>query len=392
MVVPSMSVRIGSGLSTHGDPRVGAVEAAMAARAGLSDGPVDLALVFCSGSHLAAPEATLEGVHEALTPEQLAGCGAGGVLAGDREIESGTAVVVWAAQLGAGVADTFHASVEQDASSMTVTGLPFPEGASGIVLLPDPYDFATDEVLRDLGERAPEVPVIGGLSSARTLDGAGALFHNDRVVEAGAVGVRFEGVELHPCVSQGAAPVGPELTITAAEGHVIHELAGKPAVERLREVMMSLDEHDRRLVATGPLVGIVIDGGKPEYVQGDFLVRGLLGADPDTGAVAVGATVSSGQVVRLHARDAESADRDLRSALHSQRCALGGVAPAGALAFSCNGRGAAMFGSPDHDAAMLTDGLDCAAVAGFFAAGEIGPVGPRSFLHGFTATVAIFAA
>ena len=138
-------------------------------------------------------------------------------------------------------------------------------------------------------------------------------------------------------------------------------------------------------------MGIVVDANKPEYVQGDFLVRGLMGADPATGQVAVAADVHPGQVVRLHARDAESADRDLREALSIRMAALGGRAPAGALLFSCNGRGRGLFGRGDHDAEAVDEHLAGAPAAGFFAAGEIGPVGGESFLHGFTATVAVFA-
>jgi small ligand-binding sensory domain FIST len=210
-------------------------------------------------------------------------------------------------------------------------------------------------------------------------------------VDGGAVGVRFEGLELLPCVSQGAAPVGPELTITACERNVIHELAGAPALSKVREVIGDLPLRERSLAAEGLLVGVVIDGGKPDYGPGDFLVRGLLGADPDTGALAVGAAVEPGQVVRLHARDAESADRDLRESLGLALAALGDDPPAGALCFSCNGRGRTMFGEPDHDAGLLAQALQGAPAAGFFAAGEIGPVGGECFLHGFTATVALFA-
>ena len=158
-------------------------------------------------------------------------------------------------------------------------------------------------------------------------------------------------------VSQGAAPIGPELTITAGEGHVIGELAGKPALEKLRETIEELPPEDLRLVQGGLLVGIVVDSNKPDYLQGDFLVRGLVGADPATGQVAIAADVHPGQVVRLHARDAESADRDLREALSIRMTALGGRPPAGALLFACNGRGRSMFGRADHDAEAVADAL-----------------------------------
>src|SRR4051812_17363687 len=384
-IVSTVSVRIGCGLSTGPDPRVAAIEAGTQARAALGGESADVVFVFCTGAHLAAPEATLEGVHEALAPPTLVGCGAGGVLADGREIEAGTAVSVWAAALDGGVADAFHAEAVETPEGMAVIGLGDLDDATAAVLLPDPYSFPTDGVLAELGRRAPGVPIIGGLSSARTPDGEAALFAGDRVAAAGAVGVRFNGVEVLPCVSQGAAPVGPELTVTAADGNVIQELAGRPALGRLRDAIEELTELERGMVANGLLLGVVIDSGKPEYRQGDFLVRPLLGADPEQGTVAVGAPVDPGTVVRVHARGARSADRGLREALGPRVEALGGAAPAGALVFTCNGRGRGMFGMPDHDALALSEELGAPA-AGFFAAGEIGPVGGDPFLHGFTAT------
>jgi small ligand-binding sensory domain FIST len=385
-----VSVRIGCGLSTGPDPRLAAIEAGQQAHAALQRARADVVCVFASGTHLAAPEATLEGIHEALAPPVLVGCGAGGVVGDRREVERGTAVAVWAAALGDGRAEAFHLDVTQGPDAIAVGGMPELEDATAVVLLPDPYSFPTDIVLGEMARRAPGMPVLGGIASARTLDGEAALFLGDRLCGDGAVGLAFAGVEVMPCVSQGAAPVGPELTVTAAEGHVIRELAGRPALDTLRETIEGLDPRQQALVASGLLLGIVVGGGKPEYEQGDFLVRGVIGADPEAGTLTVGARVHEGTVVRLHARDAVSADLDLRAALCLRREALGGGMPAGALVFTCNGRGEAMFGTPDHDAITLDEELAGAPAAGFFAAGEIGPVGGDPFLHGFTATVAVF--
>jgi small ligand-binding sensory domain FIST len=390
--VSSVGIRIGTGLSTAPDPRMGAMEAAATAQAGLGGRACDVAVVFAAGAHLAAPEATLEGLHDALEPEIAIGCGAGGVIAESREIEGGTAVSVWAAALDDGEATPFHAVVEAVGGGEGVlSGLPELQGAAGAVMLADPYTFPADAVLRRLSASSPMVPLLGGLASGRAPEDETPLFLGEDVRTEGAVGVRFDGVEILPCVSHGAAPVGPELTITAAEGTVIRELAGRPALEKLREALESLPVEDLRLVRGGLLMGIVIDANKPEYLQGDFLVRGLVGADPETGEVTVGTPVHAGQVVRLHARDARSADRDLRSALEARMTALGGRVPAGALLFSCNGRGRGMFGHDHHDASALEHVLGGAPAAGFFAAGEIGPVGGQYFLHGYTATVAVFA-
>jgi small ligand-binding sensory domain FIST len=236
-----MPIRIGAGLSRTHDARVGAIEAAQAAAVSLGRERVDIAVVFACGAHLAAPEAVLEGVHEALRPAQLVGCGASGVLAAGAEVEDGTAVAVWAAALADGAVETFHARAPRSdggalAEEVEPDGVPSLSVATGAIVFPDPYTFDTEALLRTVRGSAPHVPVLGGLASARTFDGTAALFHDELVLEEGAVGLTFEGVPIHTCVSQGASPLGPELTITRAEGQVIHELAGKPALAKLREV------------------------------------------------------------------------------------------------------------------------------------------------------------
>jgi small ligand-binding sensory domain FIST len=383
-------IRIGAGVCVEPDPLAAGLRAAGGAASGLSGKPADVAVVFASGDHLAAPEALLEGVHSALTPGVLIGCGAGGVLGEGHEHESGTAVAVWAATLGAGSATAFRAIASGPEVGAEIEGLPDLDGAAATILLADPYSFSSDAALAELAGSAPAVPVLGGVSSARTPAGSSALFLGEEVLADGAVGIGLAGVDMLPCVSQGAAPLGREVTITRGEGNVIYQLAGQPALETIARIISELTPRERALVARGILIGIVIDTGKPEYQQGDFLVRGVLGADRDTGAMAVGTTVHTGQIVRLHVRDARSADADLRRALQLRVEAMAGRAPAGALLFSCNGRGRAMFSVGDHDAATVQRELGGAPSAGFFAAGEIGPIGGRSFLHGFTATVAVF--
>jgi small ligand-binding sensory domain FIST len=383
-------MKVGTGLSDDLDSPAGAGAAARAAARQLDGAAADLALVFASGAHLADPEAMLAAVHAELAPAVLVGCGAGGVLSGARELEGGTGVAVWAAALESGEARAFHATVRREEDVGVLDGMPELGPNAAVILLSDPYSFPTDAVLDGIAEAAPGVPVLGGLSSARSPMGDAALFADGRVVEEGAVGLCLNGVELLPCVSQGAAPLGREMTVTAAEDNVIYELAGRPAVQAIEQAVGELALDEQALVAAGLLIGIVIDGGKPEYEQGDFLVRGVTGADPASGAITVGATVTPGEVVRLHARDARSAGEDLRRELRLRAAAIGGERPAGALVFSCNGRGHEMFGAPDHDASLVQQELGGAPAAGFFAAGEIGPVGGRSFLHGFTATLAVF--
>jgi small ligand-binding sensory domain FIST len=385
-----MGIRVAVGLSESFDAVEAFSEAADEARATL-DAPCDLCLVFAGAPHLGHGKWILSTVHEALEPGALIGCGAGGVVGPGREVEEGPAAVVWAASMPDAAISTHHFEVEQVEGGFEVHGLPDRESlGDAMIVLADPYSFATEALLDRLATIAPGVPVLGGLASAAAA-GSASLFRDGDVVAGGAVACSLSGISVLPCVSQGAVPVGPEMTITAASGNVIAELASKPAIERLREAIAVLDPREQRLAATGLMLGIVIDENRPEYGRGDFLVRPILGADSEAGTIAVGERVRLGQTVRMHVRDGVSADEDLREALRGEREALGGSPPAGVLLFTCNGRGSHMFEVPNHDATAIEDALGVPA-GGFFCAGEIGPVGGRNFLHGFTATMAVFPA
>lgn len=308
-----------------------------------------------------------------------------------REIEEGPAAVVWAASMPGAKISTHHFEVQQEDEGFRVLDLPdAADLGDAMIVLADPYSFATEALLGSLEEISPGMPVLGGLASASAV-GSASLFREGEVLNGGAVACSLSGISILPCVSQGAAPVGPEMTITAAHANVIEELASKSAIERIEEAIAGLDLRERQLAASGLMLGIVIDENQPEYGRGDFLVRPIIGADSEAGTLAVGEQVRVGQTVRIHIRDGASADEDLRDALRAQAEALGGTRPAGALLFTCNGRGSHMFEVPDHDASAIEDALGAPA-GGFFCAGEIGPVGGRNFLHGFTATMAVFPA
>jgi small ligand-binding sensory domain FIST len=393
------TVQVSVGASESFDTVEAAAEAADRARAGL-EAPCDLAFVFASGHHLGMAKWLLSEVHERLEPRALLGCGAGGTVAGGHELEDTPGLVVWGASLPAVELETMHLTAERDAEGFRLLGLPesLTAGADdsvaatdeSLIALCDPFSFPPEELLAAVERSSPQMPVLGGLASASFAGGA-VLLQDGEVLTDGAVALRIRGLEVLPCVSQGAGPVGPEMTITSAEANVIGELAGKPAIERLSEVIAALPESERSLASSGVLIGLVIDENRPEYERGDFLVRPIIGADRESGAIAIGEQVRVGQTVRLQVRDAASADEDLRAALGAQSQALGSDGAAGALLFTCNGRGSHMFDVPDHDASAIEDTL-AAPTAGFFCAGEIGPVGGRNFLHGFTATMAVFPA
>src|SRR5690242_18701082 len=345
-------------------------------------------MVFAGAANLDHVEEGLSIVEDRLGAKALVGCGAQGVVGSGRELEDG-GVSVWAAALDEGHAETFHMQALRTGDQLAVAGVPDLDAADAVIMLVDPYTFPVEPLLAQISTDHPGLPVIGGFASAGGGPGLAVLMHDGEVERQGAVGVALRGVDVRTCVSQGARPIGPEMVITAADGNVVHELASRPALVRLREAIGELDTEERMLAASGLLLGIVIDENRPEYERGDFLVRGLVDVDESTGAVTVGELVRVGQTARLQVRDGASADRDLQDVLMRQLRELR-APPAGALVFTCNGRGVGMFGSPDHDATAVEEAFGPVPAAGFFCAGEIGPVGPRNFLHGFTATMAVF--
>jgi small ligand-binding sensory domain FIST len=381
----SMEARAGAGIVAGNEGVDGFAEAAARAALGLGGGPCQLALVFAGPGNLDHAAEGLAAVRDRLSPDALVGCGAQGVVGSGRELEEG-GVAVWAATLPDAEVEPFHIEVVPAGNGLVVTGVPDLDGAESAILLADPYSFPAEALLAQLSEARPGLPVVGGMASAGQGD---ALLYGDEAVSSGAVGVVLRGTGLRSCVSQGARPVGPEMTVTAGEGTVIEELASEPALERLRRAVAELDPAEQEKAARGLLIGLVTDPNKPDYERGDFLVRGLIGADEENGSLTVGTPVRVGQTVRLQVRDAAAAHEDLMEALDREAAALGRP-PAGALLFTCNGRGSAMFGTPDHDARAVAEAFSNAPTVGFFCAGEFGPVGERNFVHGFTATLAVF--
>jgi len=320
----------------------------------------------------------------------LIGCVAEAVAGGAREVESEPAVSLWlAADLGP--VETFAMEYVRTTSGGAFGGYRFGHRPAGVhLMICDPFTFPADGLLAHLNDQRPGAVVMGGMASAALRSRQSQLFLGDRVLSRGAVGVHLPQAEVHSLVAQGCRPVGDAYIITGAEGHVIQELGGRPPLTRLQEMAAALPGRDQELLGQGVLLGVVIDEYRTEPGQGDFLIRGLVGADPESGAMAVGDEIQVGQTVQFHVRDAQSADEDLRRALERATAALGGRRPAGALLFTCNGRGSRMFSEPDHDAGLIATMLGDVPLAGFFCAGELGPVGGQNFLHTFTASIALF--
>jgi len=364
-------------------------------------------LVCVVSPHLAG---ALDDIARALTdildPGVVLGMAAAAVIGGSREVDDDAALSLFAACLPDATLTPISLSVERSDAGPTVMG--WPELDQGddqatLVLLADPFSFPAEGFLRALDAGYAGLNVVGGFASgARGPGGNHLLLASDArsgrdvatgagtpgagapmIRSSGAVGLLMEGVEVRTVVSQGCRPIGQPLVVTRATGNRIVELGGRPAMDRLRDCAAEASLDDLDLIRHGLQLGLVVDEHQVDFDRGDFLIRPLVGADPDTGTLVVDGDVSVGRTVQFHVRDATAADDELRDLLT-------GLDASAALLFTDTGRGIEMFGEPDHDAEVVDRLLGPLPVAGACCAGEFGPVGGSNFVHRFTAGLALF--
>jgi len=327
----------------------------------------DLVILFAGTAHTGALDDIAASIRHLLQPAVLVGTTTSTVIGGRHEVDDGGGLSLLAAT---GVAAQAFRTAPAD----------LPAGTTALLALADPFSAPIADLLRD-----SPVPVVGGLASAARGPGGSRLVLDGAVHTDGAAVVALGNVAVESIVSQGCRPVGAPLIVTRASGTLVEELAGEPALARVRAILSALSAEDVALARHGLHLGRVVDESKATFDRGDFVVGPVLGADKRTGAVAVADEVTVGTTVQLHLRDAATAAEDLRALLRGQGADA-------ALLFTCQGRGTGLFGVPHHDAGAVSDALDDAPLAGMSCAGELGPVGGRSLLHGLSASVALLHA
>jgi small ligand-binding sensory domain FIST len=379
-------VPFASALSEHPVASQATGEVAGAVLESIGERP-DLVVLTVTRPHAGALEDIAGAVAAVLHPLAMFGCAAESVVGTAHEVEETPAIALWAGRVGP-LAQVHLRATRLADDSWTFEGWPgqtaFEPGT--LLLAADPFTFPADEFLTWLDRAEPGLPVIGGNASGGRGPGGNRLVVGDEVVTSGATGVLVGGgVDIEPVVAQGCRPYGHPLTVTRSDRNVIYEVAGVPAMECLvDQIKSSLDPVDiAGIESNGLLMGRLIDEHVGEPGPGDYLIRNVVGVDRSTGAVAVEDRVPLGSTIRFHLRDAPGAHRELRQLLEGRHAEA-------ALAFICNGRGTRLFDDLHHDAGLLQRSLGPVPVTGFFAAGEIGPIGGYNFVHAFTASLALF--
>ena len=386
-----------SAISGHLDTRTAATEVAGDLYDHLG-GPCDLAFMFGSFHHAAAFSEAAAAIRQTISPRTILGVTAESVLGVDQELEGLAGLSAMALRLpGARFHPwTFRAERDMpllDDPEALQTHLGIDDDSAAIIMLADPFSTPMTKLLPALSACGPEkltVPIVGGMSSGASQPGHNVLVLDQQVRTEGAIGVTIIGpVKTDIIVSQGCRPIGHPVVITKAQGNVILELGGTRTIDAIQELTNNLDEQERDLLSGGLMVGTVINEYQDRFGRGDFLIRNIIGYDKNQGAIAVGDLPRVGQTVQFHVRDADTAHEDLQLLLEAQQLE---APPLGGLLFSCNGRGSRLFSEDNHDVQTIRDRLGEIPLAGFFAAGEIGPIGNHSFLHGHTASLALFRA
>lgn len=372
-------------------------------REGLGPRNVSLAFVFVT-PHFAAYYPQVPGlVARYLEPDVLVGCSGGGVIGAGEEVEHAPAVTIVAANLPDTEARAFRvegALPDLDGppeawSRMVGSGSGAPGEEPQLVLIADPFSMPVEALLAGLDYAFPASPKVGGLASGGTSPGMNALFLDGEVFTDGAIGVSLEGnVAIDTVVAQGCRPIGETMQVTGCKGNLLYELDGQPAIEAIQDLFSTLDERDRNLAQTALFVGVLMDEFNEKPQVGEFLIRNLIGVDPRRGAVAIGENLQEGMRLRFHLRDAETSAEDLRAMLAGYNETPPGGSDAsdvaGALLFSCLGRGEGLYRQPNFDTGVFHGYFRDVPVGGFFCNGEIGPVGKTTFLHGYTSSFGLF--
>lgn len=356
-------------------------------------GVIDVAFLFFTAHHREDAERVVEKVWLELDPQAAVGCSAEGVIGVDREIERAPGMALLVGSMPDVRIHPFHIPVDDwrellnDHEALAERVGAGPE-TRAVVALGDPFTTPLTQLLASMDAAARGVPLVGGMASSAAAAGGNVLVRNDEVYDDGIVGLSLSGpLGIQTVVSQGCRPIGRPVVVTAARDNVIEQLGGKPAMQVLRDLVENLGGLDQRLLRNGLFIGQAISEYRETFGRGDFLVRNVIGVDEASGAVRTADYVKPGRTVQFHLRDAETADEDLSMMLDAQRTRA--TPAAAALLFSCNGRGTRMFADPCHDVAAARASMPATPVAGFFAAGEFGPVGGRNFVHGHTASFAL---
>lgn len=357
---------------------------------------IDAVIFFASSFYAEHYPAMLARIQEATRTRLIIGCSGEAIIGHNLELEDTPALSLLALSLPGATLQP----VRLTQAMIDTCETPFSwrarldvqvKDVNAWLILADPFHLEIEQLIEGLASAYDECPVLGGMASSSSPGARRThIFLNNQIFTEGGVGLAIGGpYTLLPVVSQGCEPIGETWTITSVRDNLIQTISNRPAYDMLVETFKSLPPDVQRRAPRNLLVGLAADEYLETFQRGNFLVRPLIGVERGTGALAIGALPRIGQTVQFQMRDAIAADLDLTELLDQVSATLGHQLPVAGILCTCNGRGVSLFGKPHHDACTITRQLGAFPLAGLFCNGEIGPIGTRPFLHGFTASLAL---
>lgn len=357
---------------------------------------VSLGLVFLAPRFFDHAQQVLEILRVHAQVPLLAGCSSQGLITGPEEIEENAGLTLGLYALPGAELNAFHFTQDHVEGADNPdywpikTGVPATDTNGWLTFL-DPFHIDSEAWMSSWNQAYAPHPVLGGLASGDPSAPRTQVYLNGEVFEEGGVAISVGGdVKLAGVISQGCTPIGDTWTLTKVDQNIIHQIGNRPAYEVLAETFAGLTPDEQRKSRGNLFIGLVVNEYLEDFHRGDFLIRNLLGADPKSGSIAVGALPRLGQTMQFQRRDAAAAEEDMNELLDRATREIGGATVYGGCLCSCNGRGRGLFGQPNHDAEKVQQRFGPVGLAGFFCNGEIGPIGEKNFLHGFTASLALF--
>lgn len=360
---------------------------------------VDLGLVFISPGWAEVADEIVDVLRNSVGVPRLAGCSANGVIANQWEFEQKGGITVGLFHLPGSRIESLSFSPRQfqEAASSGETDYwrrlidPGAEGINGWLVFAEPLQIDVESWLESWDSSFPRAPLYGGLAHFDREAMSAVVIADDFVLTEGGVAIGIGGgVGLAGLTAQGCTPIGNALTVTRAKGNILERLGNRPALSMLENAFQGLDPQTRKRSKGNVFLGLAVDEYVEDFQRGDFLVRNLLASSEPRGSLAVGVFPRVGQTAQFQIRDRAGASEELELLVARSREELRGKRVFGACLSDCSGRGSRLFGQLHHDSKAVYPLVQPQGVVGFFGNGEFGPVGGKNFVHGYTASVAVF--
>ncbi|MBM3946953.1 MAG: hypothetical protein FJ315_06090 [SAR202 cluster bacterium] len=351
--------------------------------------------LFATTHYGSAWPALLATAQQTAGARSLVGCSGMGVLTSAGEIEGGPAVAVMAldsdsVRVVPYLARPTETDNDLSRSILREVGGRAQEG-SLLMALPDVFNLRPAQLVQQLSAGLADVPIVGGAASGEASSPQTFQWLNNQVSSRGVAGALVWGdFSLAIGVAQGCTPIGQPSIITKAQANVIMEIAGRPALQAIRETLETLPAEEVERAKGSLFAGLVIDEKQDLHGRGDFLIRNIAGVDPKSGAVAVGEIVRPGQTFQLHLRDGRSAREDMEMTLVKLAEVTRDNPPSFGLYFNCLGRGKGLYGELNHDVEAINQALGDVPIVGFFGNAELAPVRGRNLVHNYTGVLVLF--